>query len=485
MGFRVQPRVFDIPENDPFANDRLGRKEPAEVLTRLVRSFDGPCVIAVDAAWGNGKTTFLRMWAQHLRIVGCPVVEFNAWETDFAADPFLALTEEMIEELSKYEDTNGTTIDTFKSKASKVLRQVAPEIVQSVAVSISGPVAGKTVGSLLEALAKERMSEYTESKKAIRDFRMTLEEMASSMQEDGGKGGPLVVVIDELDRCRPTYAIELLETAKHLFSVDGIVFVLGINRAGMEQSVNALYGENFDGVEYLRRFFDIDFRLPEAERTAFIDAKLSEIWIDTHYRPKQAVLSSSGRGDASQLLHDFFGSSGLSLRTVGQALHRLGLMLTSSPNDRAFSVLTATFAIILRTFEPDLYYRFACNKATDEEVAVAVFGRLETDYRYSNIGRTLELQILLAAAEEQLVRGLELNEIESPLLLKYRKLAGKNKLASVEHDLETNHAVTMISFAEHAQQQGVTRGSRPMFKHIYERLELLSRDFLDREKLSN
>ena len=285
MGFRVQPRVFDIPENDPFANDKLGRKEPAEVLTRLVRSFEGPCVIAVDAAWGNGKTTFLKMWAQHLRIVGCPVVEFNAWETDFAADPFLALTEEMIEELSKYEDTNGTTIDTFKSIATKVLRQVAPEIVQSVAVSIGGPVAGKTVGNLLEALAEERMSEYTESKKAMRDFRKTLEEMASSMQEDGGKGGPLVVVIDELDRCRPTYAIELLETAKHLFSVDGVVFVLGINRAGMEHSVNALYGENFDGVEYLRRFFDIDFRLPEAERTAFIDAKLSEIRIDTHYRP--------------------------------------------------------------------------------------------------------------------------------------------------------------------------------------------------------
>ena len=117
-------------------------------------------------------------------------------------------------------------------------------------------------------------------------------------------------------------------------------------------------------------------------------------------------------------------------------------------------------------------------------MAVAIFGKLTTDYRYSNIGRNLELQILLAAAEEKLVRGLELNEIESPLLLKYRELAGKNKSAGIEQDPETNHALTMILFAEHAQQQGFTSGSRPMFKHIYERLELLSRDFLDREQLS-
>ena len=323
MGFRIQPRVLDVPESDPFANDKLGRKEPAQILTRLVRSFDGPCVIAVDAAWGNGKTTFLKMWSQHLRNVDCPVVEFNAWETDFAADPFLALTEEMIEEFGKFEFSNGAKIDRFKSVAAKVLRQVGPELVQSAAESVAGPVAGKTIGNLLEGLAKERMSEYAETKKAKCDFKKTLKEMAHSMQEEGSDGRPLVVVIDELDRCRPTYAIELLETAKHLFSVDGVVFVLGINRTEMEHSVNALYGEDFDGAEYFRRFFDIDFRLPEAERAAFIDAKLSEIQIDTYYQPDQVVLSSSGRGDASELLHDFFGLPDLSLRTVGQALHRV------------------------------------------------------------------------------------------------------------------------------------------------------------------
>ena len=61
MGVRVQPEEFLVSNEDPFANDRLDRRQPAEILTHLVNSFEGPCVLAVDGAWGAGKTTFLRM----------------------------------------------------------------------------------------------------------------------------------------------------------------------------------------------------------------------------------------------------------------------------------------------------------------------------------------------------------------------------------------------------------------------------------------
>ena len=479
MAFRVQPPSLEIPKDDPFANDKLARKEPAEILTRLVRTFDGPCVIAVDAGWGNGKTTFLKMWAQYLRNEGCPTVEFNAWETDFAVNPFLALTEEIIEERAAYDELSDAAIEKFRSVTVKVLRQMGLEFAQIAAASLAGPVVGKALGSLLDDFAQEKLSEYAESKKAIRDFKATLNDVADALQNEDEEYTPLVVVIDELDRCRPTYAIELLETAKHLFSVDGVVFALGINRASLEHSISALYGESFDGAEYLRRFFDIDFRLPEAERAAFIDAKLAEIQVDVYYRPDQIVLNSSGRGDASQLLHDFFGSPDLSLRTVGQALHRLGLILTSSPDDRMFSALTATFAIILRTSEPDLYYRLAHNEATDEEVAVTLFARMAPEYRYSHIGRNLEREILMAAAEKQAVRGVRLDKTDSPLLLKYRELSEKNKSSGVESDPETDHAIAMLSIAEHDSRYGYTGGSRATFRYIYERLELLSKDFLD------
>ena len=111
------------------------------------------------------------------------------------------------------------------------------------------------------------MSRYGEAKQAITEFRQTLGDVADALSEDHN-GRPLVVVVDELDRCRPSYAIELLETAKHPFAVDRVVFVLAVNRAQLAESVRALYGAGFNSEGYLRRFFDLDFRLPEPNREA-------------------------------------------------------------------------------------------------------------------------------------------------------------------------------------------------------------------------
>ena len=92
MGIRVQPLDIDIPAEDPFTNDLLGRKEAVEILTNILRSIEGPCVLAVDGAWGAGKTTFLKILSRYLRNHRIPIIEFNAWETDFAGDPFLPCT---------------------------------------------------------------------------------------------------------------------------------------------------------------------------------------------------------------------------------------------------------------------------------------------------------------------------------------------------------------------------------------------------------
>ena len=101
MAIRLQPLEIDIPADDPFKNDLLSRKDSAEVLTHLVGSIEGPCVLAVDAAWGAGKTTFLKLWAQHLSNQEFRVVQFNAWETDHSGEPFVALSSELMKELEK------------------------------------------------------------------------------------------------------------------------------------------------------------------------------------------------------------------------------------------------------------------------------------------------------------------------------------------------------------------------------------------------
>ena len=138
------------------------------------------------------------------------------------------------------------------------------------------PLIEKEVGKFLSSYAEERLNKYSEAKQSIDEFRTLLEDVAKTLSEsrqnlDNQENHSLVIIIDELDRCRPTYAIELLETAKHLFAVDNIVFVLGINIAEMTHSIKALYGSDFDAEGYLRRFINLDYPLPDPNPEVVFD----------------------------------------------------------------------------------------------------------------------------------------------------------------------------------------------------------------------
>ena len=163
MGIRIQPQEIEVPKDDPFKNDLLDRKEPVEILTHLVGSIEGPCVLAVDAAWGTGKTTFLRIWAQHLRNEGFPVIEFNAWETDFTEDPFVALSSELTDGLSEYtDDPLPKKVAAAKKAATEVLQRAVPGIIRVATAGILdvSPLMEKEVGQFLASYAKERLAGY-------------------------------------------------------------------------------------------------------------------------------------------------------------------------------------------------------------------------------------------------------------------------------------------------------------------------------------
>ena len=91
---RIQPQEVKVYKGNPFKYDLLERQEAIETLTRLISSIKGPCVMAVDAPWGGGKTTFLNIWSRYLHNQGFSIVEFNAWKEDFSKDPFVALCAE-------------------------------------------------------------------------------------------------------------------------------------------------------------------------------------------------------------------------------------------------------------------------------------------------------------------------------------------------------------------------------------------------------
>jgi hypothetical protein len=93
--FRYKAPELEVNPSDPFAADRLRRREIGEVLSRFLGTLSEPFVIAIDAPWGAGKSTFLKMWIQQLRNDGFQCLFFNAWETDFAEAPLIALIGEV------------------------------------------------------------------------------------------------------------------------------------------------------------------------------------------------------------------------------------------------------------------------------------------------------------------------------------------------------------------------------------------------------
>ncbi len=476
MGIRIQPREIEVPEVDPFKNDLLGRRESVEVLTHLVGSIAGPCVLAVDAAWGNGKTTFLKIWEQHLRNQEFPVVTFNAWETDLSGDPFVSLSTELTDGLRKYdEEPLATKIADTKERAKEVLRQIVQGLIR-IAATTSIPMVGAEAGQVLASYAEDRLSEYQEAQKSANKFRGALQDMAAEMSKSKD-GKPLIVMIDELDRCRPSYAVELLEVAKHLFAVDHIIFVLAVNRSELAHSIKALYGDGFDAQGYLGRFFDVNFRLPEPDRKKFIAGLIRSTQIDSYFEKIENVqLKQSKQADIQKLLEDFFGAPVLSLRQVAQALHHLGLVFASlRSNERLFEMVAAV-ALILRTFVPDLYYKFCQREISDLNLAEAVFDRPGAGtLRETDAGAFFESAIIAAAFEISGMRGPAWSPGLSRLWDKYQKItetSGPNEAISQD---EVSYASNVVRHIGTFKSRFTNHG-RVGFRLSVERIELLSLD---------
>lgn len=443
MPIRVQPAEIEIPESDPFANDLLGRKESIEALTTLLGNVEGPCVMAVDASWGMGKTTFLRMWAQHLKTKGHPVVEFNAWETDFTWDPIFALWSEISAQFPQ----QSALVQS--GRLSNVARRLWPLLrggamgasfasavvgqseVAATAAGVSATLkeiedSANVAGQNHDAIDQTPFPEatYVEAKALLGDFRTALREEAFSLTEEHNDL-PLVVLIDELDRCRPTYAIELLETAKHLFSVDRIVFVLCLDRVQLTHSVRAVYGSDFNADGYLRRFFDIDYRLPLPGRSAFIFAIGEELQIAEQLK----LLASEGRlhsriGDPTSMhfIGNVLDASPLSLRDMQQALNRLGLVLASIRELDFLHLESLIILLVLRMLDSELYRRVLAGQATDEE-AVAAFGLRKSDPRDTRVTVRATVESVLSASVclTSADASRQPNKEMVPLLLRHRQ----------------------------------------------------------------
>ena len=289
---------------------------------------------------------------------------------------------------------------------------------------------------------------------------------------------PLIIIIDELDRCRPSYAVELLEVAKHVFAVDHIVFVLAVNRSQLSHSVKALYGNDFDAYGYLRRFFDVDFRLPDPSREKFFRKSLSDIRLESYFERTGEHNVQDQFRIARKILSQFFDSPALDLRTIAQAIHHLGIVFASLPSDHRSFAVSAVIALIIRTAEPETYHRFICGYADDIEVVDALINKPWTKNVQQEFNRYLiEATIIIGGKELSRNPSIKFRKTDSPLQTHYQNLIDEG-----ESHKDFSHAKNVIDQVQYLSKFGILEIG---FGQSDQRIELLSPALVEQPEVEN
>ena len=246
--------------------------------------IEGNAFISLDAKWGDGKTFFVRQIEETLKFFRAKQMEteekllkdlesyeclkesvavkettvehiylpvyYNAWMYDDHNDPLLSLLLVMTKQCG---GAYNTKINT-KSLGERLL-----------AVASSLPISIKKVNpdTLIKDLQDGKM-DILSAVKTEEDIKECVRGVFNDIIVE--KAEKLVVFIDELDRCKPSFAIEMLERIKHYFDDERIIFVVSLNKEQLIHTISNYYGSEFDATRYLNRFFDVSINLPEISR---------------------------------------------------------------------------------------------------------------------------------------------------------------------------------------------------------------------------
>lgn len=350
-----------------FKDDILERKSISKQLSDFVERIEDPVVLALDDTWGSGKTFFLKRWvaAHNGENQGYAVtVYFDAFENDYLSDPLVSIITAVS---ARIPDEQEATLKKWKMVAAKLAKPAF-----GIALSLAtfgakqnleeiGDVIADATGKEVKDAAQDLWDAEKERKDAVHAFK----ELLIKLTQDAAT--PIVIVIDELDRCRPDYALSVLEVIKHFFSVPKVHFILGINGTALENSVKARYGANIDAESYLRKFINVSFSLPRAI------GRQGEVKVISKYALKM-IEDMDLPKEISERCVNLLGyvsiSRKVSLRDIGKILSKVALLPNDVREERHFQGFIDILCALLvaSVVDPKLHKKIALGDAPTSEL---------------------------------------------------------------------------------------------------------------------
>ena len=391
---RLAPPPLEVGDRDGFdGTDIFGYEEFGRNLAPLVENLEGPAVIALDGGWGSGKTVFAKQWAGLLRQRGSAVIYFDAFAADAGDDPLFDIASQLFAAAPDGEKRNDL------AKAAGVFAKQFLPVVAGVGLRVAtgGLMGGEAIGAGAAGVTEARkaaMGRGEEVSEAFRqriegaqdragvllDLRQKLIALAEAMKANAlddvnevpepEKPRPVVMIVDELDRCRPPYALNLLENLKHVLDVQNICFVLITNLRQLTQVVAKQYGVSKADI-YLEKFVQATFVLPEKERYAKNRQYIRHLF--------QENLGFEGNSHLRVPIEMAVSHAGTSLRGIEKVIPNVAWCLASGVFREGIGsarwlardyeqILIPVVVCVIRALNPEMYAAIRIDRITPDEV---------------------------------------------------------------------------------------------------------------------
>lgn len=381
-----------VDQSNPWADDKLDRKQVADHLTTILETVDGPLVVSVSAPFGMGKTFFARRWVADLNLRGKVAIYFNAWQTDFSENPLAAFVDAISSEIEqkqlppKKKLALRNRLDSFVKAGAPALARIAAKVVLRAGSFV---LLGEKVDDVVEAAVKGAADEteqiaaaqieaFVAERKSREKFKKELAKLRDSLLSEIGESEDkkVYLIVDELDRCKPPYALEFLKSIKHLFDISGFIFILFVDDDQLNESATRLYGARTTGEKYLSKFINWNFRMPDPKYESYVKLKFGEALSSLKFKDperfKELFVSTLSR---------FCTQKKFSLRAIEQAALHTEIAIRALGGKWLQLAVPMAIAMVVRMDDRQVYDHLTAQKMTLEQIK-EYFGLIDSDRQF-------------------------------------------------------------------------------------------------------
>ncbi|MGO3346188.1 MAG: KAP family P-loop NTPase fold protein [Marinomonas sp.] len=369
-------------DDEDFPKDTLGRQRYAQFLTQFLvdqgndSSKDGNegkrnYVLNLNSEWGSGKTYFLKRWSEDLK-PHYPVVYIDAWKQDYSDDPLMTVISSVIKQLTDQADIKKKPNFEVPKRVVGLFKAAAPALIKTFSKKYFGDEDFIDLSDVAAGAVTHLLDEHEEKSQAIDDLKISVAEWVSFITDnpEDEKAYPAFIFIDELDRCRPSYAVEMLETIKHIFDIKGIVFVVATDTEQLQHAVKAIYGEGFDARLYLGRFFNSRFSLKAPDLKDFLEVHVNHHKLSGEYLKKAEISILPPNEDGKITLRNIaviLDAFNMPPRTAIQITDRVIATLSNMQQGSKIDILMLSTLLCINEQDNDLFKNIISGDFKDKE----------------------------------------------------------------------------------------------------------------------